>query len=537
MKISPELAAASVALADVDTSMLTSVTLVSTITGLAVYVWMALALAAVFRKMGEEPWRAWVPLLNVATFLRVGGLSPWLALVALVPGLGAIALLALIGIAAHRTNPAFGYGTGMTVLAVVLFPVWASIVGFGPARWLGARPAGAPVLAPAPQPSAAETSASTATVIAPVTPGGFAPIAPESTASSSDAADTVAAGGFVVTPPPSASPFDAPGSFEMPAVAAPATMWAPPELPQAPSPTPTEPYAWRDGAGAADAALAPHYAVVPAPPVPGTPPASAPASVSPTGWAADLDEVSAVSPAPFPPSAASAPGRPSIPAPPIDGPISFVPGRTSGAPVTPEPAPQMPAAVTRAPAAWNPAPETTRSRRPMAQTDDPDAFPELSGEVSAVVGAPAAGTPRSAMQSVSAQQRGDQAFDDLDEDMDHTVIAKRKRPTWELQGPSGQTVALTADVVILGRAPSADPAHATAQLVPIIDESRTVSKTHARLERHGEGWMVTDLHSTNGVLIPTVLGTESEVEAGVAVPAGDRFFLGDAEVRLTRNDG
>jgi hypothetical protein len=83
-----------------------------------------------------------VPVLNVATVLGWGGFSPWLILIGLFPVLGPIALWVLVIISAHRINPGFGYGGGMTVLAAVLFVVWASILGFGPARWLGARAGG-----------------------------------------------------------------------------------------------------------------------------------------------------------------------------------------------------------------------------------------------------------------------------------------------------------------------------------------------------------------------------------------------------------
>ncbi len=37
------------------------------------YVWFALALAAMFRKIGEPVWKAWVPVVNVATVLKLGG--------------------------------------------------------------------------------------------------------------------------------------------------------------------------------------------------------------------------------------------------------------------------------------------------------------------------------------------------------------------------------------------------------------------------------------------------------------------------------
>ena len=131
-----------------DTSALGMMTLLALVLILAVYVWLALALGAVFRKVGDEQWKAWVPVYNVATLFRHGGFSPWLVLLTFVP----VAGLVVFALAAHRVGRGFGYGAGMTVLAVLAPPVWASIVGFGPARWLGAtgRRWGAPAVAATP---------------------------------------------------------------------------------------------------------------------------------------------------------------------------------------------------------------------------------------------------------------------------------------------------------------------------------------------------------------------------------------------------
>lgn len=178
---------------------------------------------------------------------------------------------------------------------------------------------------------------------------------------------------------------------------------------------------------------------------------------------------------------------------------------------------------------------------PAAHTDtsDADAFPELSGEVSAVVGSPVAGSPMSARSSVSAQQRVAQPAGETDaeaesdaDDVDQTVMVRRKKVTWQLIPASGEPIALSAEVVILGRRPSADGAFPRAQLVPVPDQARTVSKTHARLELRGERWLITDLGSTNGVLLHTLMGEEIEIEPGTELDAGERFYLGDEEFRL-----
>lgn len=112
----------------VDAPALAVPILLSVIAFAALYVWTALALSAVFRKSGEEGWKAWVPVLNIVVLLELGGLSGWLVLLALVPIAGAFALWIVQVIACYRINVAFGHGAGMTVLAALLFPVWATVL-------------------------------------------------------------------------------------------------------------------------------------------------------------------------------------------------------------------------------------------------------------------------------------------------------------------------------------------------------------------------------------------------------------------------
>ena len=84
------------------------------------YVWLALALAALFRKVGEASWKGWVPVLNVATVLKLGGFSPWLVLLNLVPLFGFIAFAVVFIVAVHRINTSFGVGAGLTVVGAIL---------------------------------------------------------------------------------------------------------------------------------------------------------------------------------------------------------------------------------------------------------------------------------------------------------------------------------------------------------------------------------------------------------------------------------
>ena len=509
----------------IDASLAPLVGALAFVIAIALYVWMSLALAAMFRKMGEESWKGWVPFLNQATVLAWGGFNPWLVLLVLVPGIGALVVTVLLVISAHRINPGFGYGSGMTVLAALLFVVWASILGFGPAPWRGARHSVAPPMPPRPPlPATSAAFAASAAPMAPqsgpgLPPPAFPPLPPA----------------FTATP----AAFSAASGDERAAGA--------PVAPQ-----PGAPASW-------------------APPTPPTPSVPSPAEPDVESWPSEIDDVSAVSPSPFPPSAAAptaarpvfAPTGDSFGAPEDeasggsdgaaasadaepsrgrepqgDAVISFVPGRRSDGP--------PPAVVTRLPAtapidtAPPPAPASPPRATTSEESADADVFPELSGEVSAVVGSPVAGAPLSALSSVSAQQRTQ--FSDLDGDLDpdaegdadvdETVMVRRKKVTWQLVPASGSAIALTSDVVLLGRRPAPDGAFPRAQLVAVPDEARTVSKTHARLELRGERWLVTDLGSTNGVLLRTLMGEEIEIEPGTEIDAGERFFLGDEEFHL-----
>ena len=63
-----------------------------------------------------------------------------------------------------------------------------------------------------------------------------------------------------------------------------------------------------------------------------------------------------------------------------------------------------------------------------------------------------------------------------------------------------------------------------------------MSKTHARLELHMDAWRITDLDSTNGVVVTGDNGAEREVSPGAAHEVDGLFLLGDAELRLRRRD-
>ncbi|BDV29701.1 DUF5684 domain-containing protein [Microbacterium terricola] len=497
----------------IDASTIVAVWLTSIVIGVILYVWVALALSAVFAKAGEERWKAWVPVLNTIVLLQLGAFSGWLVLLALIPVAGALALWIVLIVACHRINLSFGFGAGMTVLAALLFPIWASVVGFGPAVWIGTEPAAGPrrgvPRAAAPGASASRTPAASAPPTLPV-------VIPPRPPMPQPAAD-------VWAPAPSRAGYPAGAVDEdddlegiddpIPGGRRAARVIpddGPTELADRPDPFAPDPFAPAPHAAPAPSAPEPP---APEPPAPEPPAAAAPAQT----WAGyDLGAAGATSdvtaaPTDAPEPIAAVPILRRSTARPADAPppVSAVPEAEEAEPEVVEP--------------WAPA----RSRRA-----DPDAFDESSGSVSAIAGAPVAGAPRSAQSSVSALHADPHIPEDGDDD--ETIVARRRTAAWSLVPPNGPAIAITADVVILGRRPLRDRQHPQAQLVSIDDD--TVSKTHARLVLRGDRWYVTDLDSTNGVLFATFMGTDVEAPPGVETEAGEKFLLGDAEVKLVKNE-
>ncbi|MCJ1706327.1 DUF5684 domain-containing protein [Microbacterium sp. VKM Ac-2923] len=509
---------------------------------IVLYVWFALALAAMFRKMGEPAWKAWVPVLNVATVLQRGDFSPWLVLLNVIPLFGAIAFLIVFIVAVHRITSAFGGGAGLTVLGALVPIVWASVLGWGSARWSGEH---------VDERSAPARRGRDHAAYVPLI-GGWTPesaTATEPARSEHDHVDALPLSGPVIVP------FAAPTTSLADAVPSPID-WAPRADP--------DPVSFEERRRSDDVSV-PSPDAIPARAVSEVldalrdDPAHAAVTTrraravdvlqgstaegKPVASASTVSSESRAQEAPRDGDAADAQaigdGEPRDRDVPdgVESPVTpwITPGRRAQRAAVGDEAPIADVPLVR------PSPEPAALSRPSPVVAGEE-FPELSEAVSAVAEAPEAGSPRSARTSVSTLYTQPEMFapsaaaeDDVDA-LDRTVVTRRKRIPWMLVPPSGPAVALTSDVVVLGRRPAPDAEHPDAQLVAISDETRTVSKTHARLQLRGDTWFVTDLDSTNGVLFATLMGTEVEAPPGEEIEAGERFFLGDAEVRLARSD-
>lgn len=108
-------------------------------------------------------------------------------------------------------------------------------------------------------------------------------------------------------------------------------------------------------------------------------------------------------------------------------------------------------------------------------------------------------------------------------------------PGWWLTFADGQRVEATVALVI-GRdpAPVATRPHATLQ--PVTDAAKSVSKTHAIIDMDGDRLSVTDLNSTNGVIVTEPDGTQTDLEPGgrAQLRAGARLMLGEFVIDVGR---
>lgn len=382
---------------------------------LGIYIWYAVALSKLFPKLGAEGWKGWVPILNEATILERGGISPWLVLLNLVPLANLVGLYFRI-VAVHRIGLHFGKGSGMVVLGVFLPPVWAMLVASPDENspdLYGERIQGM----------------------------GLAPVA-----------QTTATG-------PLAQSYDAPPAQH--AAVAPrepvVTSFAPPPPPP-PAPKTPEPNPIADSAGPAEPA-----------------------------------------------------GRPAVPTP-IENPWApkVEPSTGAAQAVTVPP----PLTVPPAPPAPPPAAMIT-----PASPADPVSLPDPP-------------TAESAPPTPPALAVG---YSDDDELVDRTVVVNR-RPLarWSIVTDEGVVVPVSSESVILGRKPVSK--ELAVEAVPIPDTTRTLSKNHARLDLSDGVWTITDLNSTNGVIVVEPDGTERLLDPGASAVISDRFELGTVGMRLTFAD-
>jgi hypothetical protein len=250
-------------------------------------------------------------------------------------------------------------------------------------------------------------------------------------------------------------------------------------------------------------------------------PRPAPAFAPPV---AEPQEAAAVRPAPGAPDAASAAAAPAAV---IVNPWAQQSSAPAPAPILSAP-PTIAARPEPTPVAA-PEPTPVPAPSPVPEPEQPELDPVADLGETRVTVAPPVPEPEPEPAPSVASLLGSE---DDDDELDRTVMVDR-RPVvpWRLRTDDGFEVALTASKVVLGRNPST--AELDVEAIAIPDTTRTLSKTHARLELVDGAWTVTDLGSTNGVLVVDADGAEELIPVNEATPLRARFVLGKVGMALS----
>lgn len=168
--------------------------------------------------------------------------------------------------------------------------------------------------------------------------------------------------------------------------------------------------------------------------------------------------------------------------------------------------------------------------RPVPAVPEPPVAAEVSAQATVGMVTPPPGLFDAAQQPASLVP--------TDDDLDATVVSSRKRPRspWHLVLPDGQPYAIES-TVLLGRDVKPRAKWPSAKLLSVDDPTKSVSKTHAVLEADAEQLWITDLKSTNGVVVTSPDGDESDGDDGgrVRVQPGSTITLGKYVIQVEKD--
>jgi len=117
-------------------AVVATVVLIMLIIALAVYVVSAIMLGQIFKKAGEKPWKAWVPVYNNWVMLELGGQKGWWAVIMLIPIVNIVAAVFMI-LAMYQIGINFGKDGAFVLLGIFLPLVWLIWLAVDGSTWKG----------------------------------------------------------------------------------------------------------------------------------------------------------------------------------------------------------------------------------------------------------------------------------------------------------------------------------------------------------------------------------------------------------------
>jgi len=472
-------------------------TLASLLVAVALYMWVGATLSTLFRALGGARWKAWVPLVSQVEMFRLAKRPGWHIVLLVVPLYGLVVYYQVL----RELTKLFDRPTRLALIGVVLLPVWAAAVAGGPAS------------------------------------GGTA-VGVESIFALSPQPEPPVAGGHPV--PPSPAPVGAAPDPQVGQYACPVTVYPEPVMPLVVPAHPVAPAAQAvvPAQPAADQPMAPAPVVVQPmvvqPMVPA--PVVQPPVVAPSVPVAQPSAAQAVPPLEFPPVVQDSPwSTPGTPAPAVVPDQAVVPQPVLPTPVVPAVVMAEPVSVPRSgtaqpavvpqpvPSPVVPVVMAEPVSVPRSATVQPAVVPP-PGPLSAAT-TPSRGTGRPALMPVPSDF----------EVSDHTVVINRASPRpWSLVLEDGRSFDLWASSVVVGREPTATDDGV--QMLAIPDDTRTISKMHARFDLVDGVWQVTDLGSTNGIVVTGTDGRAFSVRSGRTSVVGTQLVLGSVMMRLVSRE-
>ncbi len=108
-------------------------TAIGALIGLAIVIFMVVAMWRVFSKAGQPGWAVFIPIYNTIVLLRVAGKPWWWLFLYLIPIVDiVVAIMVYAGVA---TN--YGKGVGFTLGLIFLPYIFIPILGYGGAVYQG----------------------------------------------------------------------------------------------------------------------------------------------------------------------------------------------------------------------------------------------------------------------------------------------------------------------------------------------------------------------------------------------------------------
>ena len=91
----------------------------------------------IFVKAGQQGWLAIIPIVNTVFLLIISGLSPWMILLVLIPGVGGLILAIMLCLSLAKV---FGKGGGFAVGLIFLPEIFIPILAFDKSKYLPPSP-------------------------------------------------------------------------------------------------------------------------------------------------------------------------------------------------------------------------------------------------------------------------------------------------------------------------------------------------------------------------------------------------------------